>query len=79
MNKIISFYQFKKMSNLEISRVQLHSWLYKNKITGKNLTPFLLKIISQESGGACLKANISLALNNVLLGAKIALGLISNK
>jgi len=34
MNKIISFYQFKKMSNLEISRVQLHSWLYKNKITG---------------------------------------------
>jgi len=52
---------------------------YKNKITGKNLTPFLLKIISQESRGACLKANISLALNNVLLGAKIALGLISNK
>ena len=34
MNKTISFYQFKKMSNLEISRVQVHSWLYKNKITG---------------------------------------------
>ena len=34
MNKIISFYQFKKITNLEVSRVQLHSWLYKNKITG---------------------------------------------
>jgi pseudouridine-5'-phosphate glycosidase len=44
----------------------------KKTITGRNLTPFLLQRIVELSGGASLKANISLALNNVLLGAQIA-------
>jgi len=41
-------------------------------VSGKEITPFLLNKIVEKSKGDSLKANISLALNNVKLGAKIA-------
>ena len=44
----------------------------KQKVSGKNLTPFLLETIMIETKGESLKANISLAKDNVILGAKIA-------
>ena len=40
-------------------------------ITGKNLTPYLLKEIEQKTGGSSLKANKLLALNNISLGINI--------
>ncbi len=43
-----------------------------NKIGGKETTPFLLKDIAKQTKNKSLKTNISLALNNVRLGAKIA-------
>ena len=42
------------------------------KIEGKSTTPFLLHEIAKETRNKSLKTNISLALNNVLIGAKIA-------
>jgi len=44
------------------------------KISGKNITPFLLKRIAEITGGDSLKSNIALVKNNAVLGAKIALG-----
>jgi pseudouridine-5'-phosphate glycosidase len=41
-------------------------------ISGKDVTPFLLKYIVERSGGKSLQANIALALNNVRVGIKIA-------
>src|SRR3990167_1155891 len=41
-------------------------------ITGKAITPFLLKEIAHHTEGKSLKANISLIKNNVELGAKLA-------
>lgn len=41
-------------------------------ITGKEVTPFLLKQISQQTKGESLEANIALIKNNAQLGAKIA-------
>ncbi len=46
--------------------------LKEKKISGKKVTPFLLEKIHKETNGESLNANISLALNNVCLGAKIA-------
>ena len=46
----------------------------KNKVIGKNTTPFLLSEISKQTKNSSLKTNISLALNNIKLGAKIASG-----
>ena len=46
--------------------------LNKNKITGKQATPFLLKRIAKQTKNKSLEANISLAINNIKLGAKIA-------
>jgi len=45
----------------------------KQKISGKNITPFLLKRIAEITGGDSLKSNIALVKNNAALGAKIAL------
>ena len=42
------------------------------EITGKKVTPFLLKKIVALSAGESLKTNIALALNNVKVGAQIA-------
>jgi len=46
--------------------------LNKRKIEGKMVTPFLLSYIHKRTKGKSLDVNISLALNNVQLGAKIA-------
>ena len=46
----------------------------KNKVVGKNTTPFLLSEISKQTKNSSLNTNISLALNNIKLGAKIASG-----
>ena len=46
--------------------------LNKRKIGGKMVTPFLLSYIHEKTKGKSLDVNISLALNNVKLGAKIA-------
>ena len=46
--------------------------LNKRKIEGKMVTPFLLSYIHEKTKGKSLDVNISLALNNVQLGAKIA-------
>jgi pseudouridine-5'-phosphate glycosidase len=42
------------------------------KISGKNITPFLLKRIAEITGGDSLKSNIALVKNNAVMGAKIA-------
>ena len=41
-------------------------------IQGKELTPFLLKKIQEETNGESIEANIALILHNASLGAKIA-------
>lgn len=45
------------------------------KISGKAVTPFLLKRLSEESGGKTLEANIALLENNARIAAKISTGL----
>lgn len=45
------------------------------KISGKNITPFLLKRIAEITGGDSLKSNIALVKNNAVLGAQIAIGI----
>lgn len=47
----------------------------KNNITGKNVTPFLLKYIAENTKGESLEANIELILSNAALAAKIAVDL----
>jgi len=44
----------------------------KNKIKGKDVTPFILKTIAEKSNGESLEANIALIKNNAKLAAKIA-------
>ena len=44
----------------------------RKKITGKETTPYLLKEIAKKTKNRSLETNISLALNNINLGAKIA-------
>ena len=46
--------------------------LNKREIGGKMVTPFLLSYIHEKTKGKSLSANISLALNNIQLGSKIA-------
>ena len=53
--------------------------LNKKKIEGKMVTPFLLSYIHEKTNGESLNANISLALNNVKLGAQIAKSLNERK
>lgn len=44
----------------------------KERIVGKEVTPFLLKYISEHTHGESLEANIALIKNNAKLGAEIA-------
>ena len=44
-------------------------------ISGKDITPFLLKTIVELTNGDSLESNIKLVLNNAKLGAEIALEL----
>ena len=46
--------------------------LKKANITGKNLTPSLLKYLVEKTNGKTLLSNIELIKNNALLGAKVA-------
>ena len=46
--------------------------LNKKRVEGKMVTPFLLSYIHKKTKGKSLDVNISLALNNVQLGSKIA-------
>jgi pseudouridylate synthase len=48
----------------------------RNKISGRDLTPFLLAQMSQRSDGATLRANIALLENNARVAAQIANALI---
>ena len=43
-----------------------------NKISGKEVTPFLLRYIAEHSSGESLETNIALIKNNAQLGAEIA-------
>jgi pseudouridine-5'-phosphate glycosidase len=45
---------------------------HQQNITGKNVTPFLLKYIANHTKGESLDANIALIINNAGLGARIA-------
>lgn len=47
----------------------------KQKITGKAITPFLLKYIAEHTKGESLDANIALVLNNAKLAAMIAVSM----
>ena len=49
----------------------------KQKMVGKEVTPFLLKYISEHTHGESLEANIALIKNNAKLGAKIAVAFAS--
>ena len=44
----------------------------KMKITGKSVTPFLLKYLNENSGGKTLESNIALIKNNARLATQIA-------
>lgn len=48
----------------------------RSKITGRELTPFLLSRMSQQSGGATLSANIALLENNARVAAEVALAML---
>ena len=62
-----------------ISKEKINEWINialvraeKNKINGKELTPFLIKEINNFSDNKTLVANISLIINNANLAGKIA-------
>ena len=63
-----------QIPNSEINKIIDESIvdLTKNKITGNQATPYLLKKIAKQTNNRSLDANISLATNNIKLGAKIA-------
>ena len=42
------------------------------KVSGKALTPYLLRTIVERTGGRSLEANIALVRHNAALGARIA-------
>lgn len=42
------------------------------KVTGKEVTPFLLKRLTEETGGVSVKTNIALIKNNLTVGCRIA-------
>jgi pseudouridine-5'-phosphate glycosidase len=44
----------------------------KQNITGQTLTPFLLRRLEDLTGGASVRANVELILNNARLGARLA-------
>lgn len=58
----------------EIEKIikQSVSQLQKNKIVGGKTTPYLLKSIAEKTNNKSLMTNISLAQNNIRLGAEIA-------
>jgi pseudouridine-5'-phosphate glycosidase len=49
-----------------------HAALRRTKVSGREVTPFLLARINDETHGASLHANIALLRNNALIGTRIA-------
>jgi pseudouridine-5'-phosphate glycosidase len=49
------------------------------KISGQELTPFLLKRVNELSGGKSMRANLTLLLNNARLAAQIAKAIPSSR
>lgn len=49
----------------------------RTKVSGRDLTPFLLGRMAEQSGGATLKANLALLENNALVAAVVAIALSS--
>jgi pseudouridine-5'-phosphate glycosidase len=47
----------------------------RERIAGRNLTPFLLSRMSELSEGATLRANVALLENNARVAAQIAMAL----
>lgn len=47
----------------------------RQNISGKKITPFLLRTIAEKTGGESLAANIALVKNNAALGAQVAVNL----
>ncbi len=64
-------------SEIDLFVEKAQKQLRKENISGKHITPFLLDYVLKKTGGRSLEANISLAVNNVKLGVKIAKGLTS--
>jgi pseudouridine-5'-phosphate glycosidase len=69
----------------EIPRATMDQWigeamvrLEKENVTGKDVTPFLLSRIVELSGGASLDTNVQLFHNNVRLGCRIAVELVTS-
>ncbi|PPR45275.1 MAG: Pseudouridine-5'-phosphate glycosidase [Alphaproteobacteria bacterium MarineAlpha5_Bin6] len=62
-----------------LKKVNVDNWIKKsikiakeNKISGKDLTPFLINEINKESNNQTLKANISLIISNADLAGKLS-------
>ena len=68
---------YKRQSEIDLFVEKAQKQLHKENISGKDITPFLLDYVLKKTGGRSLEANISLAVNNVKLGIKIAKGLTS--
>jgi pseudouridine-5'-phosphate glycosidase len=49
--------------------------LQDNKITGKDVTPFLLAFFNEHTDGVSLQANIDLVVNNARLAGDIAMAM----
>ncbi len=60
---------------LEAVIATAHEEAHRRGIEGSRLTPFLLQWIAQQTGGASLRANLSLLENNAAVAARIALAL----
>lgn len=63
----------KKLTDRAIDKALIRA--KSKKISGKDITPFLLAEINKITGGKSLEANINLVLNNAELAAKISLHL----
>mgnify|MGYP001766053276 FL=1 len=61
------------LAQMEVTIAHALELAEKQNIRGKNLTPFLLKTIAENTVGESLTSNIALVKNNAALGAGIAL------
>ena len=61
------------LAQMEVTIAHALELAEKQNIRGKNLTPFLLKTIAENTVGESLACNIALVKNNAALGAGIAL------
>lgn len=71
VNPISKEDEFDKYEFEEIMK-EIEKDLKKKKITGKDVTPFILNSLHKKSNGKTIKANKSLILNNAKLGSEIS-------